>query len=65
MMRDILMMFVVVAGLMGPLIYVTLRDQRRNQAEWERVEAMPPAEQEAERAFGMFVPLPSDERSNS
>jgi len=60
-MSDTLTAIVVFAVLLGPLVYVTVRDRRRNQADRARVEAMTPAEREAERALGMFVPLPSEE----
>ena len=60
-MRDTLAMIVVLAGLVGPLVYVTLRDRRRNQAEQERVEAMSPGEREAERLLGPYVPYPPEE----
>jgi len=61
MLSDTLTGILVFAVVLGPLVYVTMRDRRRNQAERARVEAMTPAQREAERAFGMFVPLPSEE----
>src|SRR5215217_8408040 len=60
-MGDAISIIVVLAVLVGPLVYVTMRARSRNQAERARVEAMTPAEREAERAFGLFVPLPPEE----